>query len=82
MVIREGLLLALVGLGVGVAGAVAAGRLLSHMLYQTSPIDPVTFAGVAVLLTLTAVIACLLPARRASKVEPRVALEGGVRGER
>jgi predicted permease len=75
MVIREGLLLALVGLGVGVAGALAAGRLLTHLLYETSPIDPTTFVSVAVLLTLTAVLACLLPARRASKVEPRVALE-------
>jgi putative ABC transport system permease protein len=77
MVVREGLLLAFIGLMTGIAGAIAAGGLLKHLLYQTSPVDPLTFVGVGLLLTSTTAVACLLPARRASRVEPRVALEEG-----
>ena len=53
----------------------AAGRLLEHLLYQVSPLDPVTLAGTATLLGAAATLASVLPAARASRVEPRVALE-------
>lgn len=75
LVLREGLALALAGLGLGVAGAIAAGQLLAHLLYRTSPVDPVTLLAVAGLLACTAVLAALAPARRATRVEPKVVLQ-------
>jgi putative ABC transport system permease protein len=74
MVIRQGLSLVLIGLAFGVVGALAAGRVLSAYLYQTAPRDPIIFAGVAGLFILSGVIACLIPARRATTVDPLIAL--------
>jgi predicted permease len=75
LVVLEGWRLALVGLALGLIGAIAAGRLLEHLLYQVSPLDPVTLAGTATLLGAAATLASVLPAARASRVEPRVALD-------
>jgi putative ABC transport system permease protein len=74
MVIREGMMLALVGLALGLAAAFAATRVMSTLLFETSPRDPVTFASVAGVLLAVALAACYIPARRATRVEPVVAL--------
>jgi ABC-type antimicrobial peptide transport system permease subunit len=74
LVLREELFVIVVGLAAGLGGAFAATRLLQTSLYRVSPTDPVTFTGVAVLLLLTALIACWLPARRASRTDPVRAL--------
>jgi putative ABC transport system permease protein len=73
-VVRQGLTLVLIGLAIGVVGALAAGRVLSSYLYQTAPRDPLIFAGVAVVFVLAGVVACLIPARRATTVDPLIAL--------
>lgn len=73
-VTRQGLVLAATGAGIGVALALAVSRLLTNFLYGVSPFDPLTFAGVPLLLALVAVLACWLPARRATKVDPMTAL--------
>jgi putative ABC transport system permease protein len=74
IVVGEGLRLALIGVGVGLIGALAATRVLRTFLYGVSAIDPVTFAITAALLILVAVAACYFPARRATRVDPMVAL--------
>jgi putative ABC transport system permease protein len=74
LVIGRGLKLAVMGVGIGVAGALAVARLMSALLFQTGAADPLTFAGVALLLLGAAALACYLPARRAMKVDPMVAL--------
>ncbi len=74
MVLREGMLLAVLGVVLGVTGALAVTRVLRNMLFEITPNDPVTFAGVAVLLLLAAFLACWIPARRAMRVDPTVAL--------
>jgi putative ABC transport system permease protein len=74
MVISQGLRLALYGVLIGVAGSLALGRVLSGFLYGVSPTDPVTILGVAALLMLVALVASYLPARRAVRVDPIVAL--------
>ena len=74
MVFRQGLLQLAIGLAVGIAGAVALTRFLSSLLVLVSPTDPVTFALVAVVLGLAAALGCLIPARRATRVDPLVAL--------
>ncbi len=75
MILREGLSLSLVGLGVGLIGAAALGRLLSGLVFGVTPIDPVTFVTVSVLLTLVAAAACYFPARRAARIDPVAALK-------
>ena len=70
----RGMLVALAGIGVGLAGAYALSRLLATLLFGIQPRDPVTFAVVAALLSAVALAACLVPARRASRVDPIVAL--------
>jgi putative ABC transport system permease protein len=74
LVLREGMLLTGLGIMAGVAMSYWFGRTLSSLLYGVSPADPVTFIGVSVLLTVVALMACYIPARRAMKVDPMVAL--------
>ena len=74
MILRQGLGLALSGAGVGGIGALIVSRLMAGVLYGVRPADPLTFAGVALLLILAALFACYIPARRALRVDPGVAL--------
>lgn len=74
MVLREGATLAAVALGIGGAGALLLSRFLSGLLFEIQPTDPVTFFGVAALLTLVAIAASVAPARNATSVDPMKAL--------
>jgi putative ABC transport system permease protein len=74
LVLKEGLGLTAVGLAVGFLFAIGIGRIVGSMLYEVNPFDPVVFATAPVLLALAALAACYLPARRATKVAPIVAL--------
>jgi putative ABC transport system permease protein len=74
MVVRHGAVLAGIGLAVGLGGALALSRLLSSLLFQVSPTDPPTFASGTVVLTAVALLAAALPARRAARTDPMVAL--------
>jgi predicted permease len=74
MVLGKGLQLTLVGVLIGILAAVAVTRLIATMIYGVTPTDPMTFAGVAIFLMLVALFACYIPARRATRVDPLVAL--------
>jgi putative ABC transport system permease protein len=74
LVLEQGLLLAGLGLTLGLAGAVAGARLLSTMLFQVKPNDPLVYGAVAVLLGLVSVVASYVPARRASRIDPLAAI--------
>ena len=74
LVLRSGMSLVLIGLVIGLAGALALTRLMSTLLFEVSPTDPITFAAVALCVILAALLACYIPARRATKVDPLVAL--------
>jgi hypothetical protein len=74
LVVGQGMGLIVLGLGLGAVGALALTRFLASLLFDVRPTDPFTFAGVACLLGLAALIACYLPARRAARVDPMVAL--------
>ncbi len=74
LVVWQGTRLALMGVSIGIAGALALTRLMTKLLYGVSATDPLTFAGLALILTAVAIAACCLPARRAMRVDPVVAL--------
>jgi predicted permease len=74
MIIRQGLALALAGIGIGLAGAFALTRLMISLLFHVSATDPATFVGVAALFLLAAFVASYLPARRATRIHPMSAL--------
>jgi len=74
LVLREGMLLALIGLGVGLGGTYFVGRLMKTVLYQVNAIDPAAISAVTAVLLLSALLACYIPARRATRVDPMVAL--------
>ncbi|MBA3317444.1 MAG: ABC transporter permease [Gemmatimonadales bacterium] len=74
LVLRQGLGIALLGIGLGLAGALALGRLLTSLLYQVSPADPLVLAAAALTLSGVSALACLVPAIRATRVDPMDAL--------
>jgi putative ABC transport system permease protein len=74
LVLTSGMALAVVGIGLGVAGSLALTRLMTSLLFAVKPTDAVTFVTVSMCLLVTALIACYIPARRATKVDPLVAL--------
>src|SRR5262245_29188732 len=74
LIVRQGMSLVVVGLACGAPPALALGRVLASLLLGVGSADPITFVGVVILLALTALVACLIPARRAAKVDPMIAL--------
>ena len=74
LVISQGMWLATIGVVIGAGLALVATRVVKSYLYDVSPTDPMTFAGIAILLIGVALLACYIPARRATKVDPLVAL--------
>jgi putative ABC transport system permease protein len=74
MVLREGMNITLIGVGIGILAALGLTRLITKMIYGVGAMDPITFAGVAILLTGVALLACYIPARRAMRVDPIIAL--------
>jgi putative ABC transport system permease protein len=74
LILKNGMLLVTIGLLIGLAGALALTRLMTTLLFEVSPTDPVTFGAVALSVILAALLACYVPARRATKVDPLIAL--------
>ena len=74
MILGEGMRMTLVGIGIGIAAALGLTRLITKLIYGVGATDPLTFGGVAILLTGVALLACYLPARRAMRVDPIIAL--------
>jgi putative ABC transport system permease protein len=74
MVLRQGLAAVMAGIVIGIVAALALTRLMASLLYGVTPTDALTFASVALILTAVAIFACVLPARRATRVDPIVAL--------
>ena len=74
LILRQGLTTTLIGVAIGIAGSFVTARAIQSLLFGVTPTDPLTFAGVALLLVCVAGIACYVPARRATDVDPMVAL--------
>jgi putative ABC transport system permease protein len=74
LIMREGIAIAVPGLALGLASAIVLSRLLTRFLYGITPNDPITYAVAAVLVAIVALAACAIPAWRAAKVDPMVAL--------
>ena len=74
MVLGQGMMLALIGVALGLVGAFGLTRLMTTMLFGVEPTDPMTFAAIAILLTAVALIACYVPGRRATRVDPVISL--------
>jgi ABC-type antimicrobial peptide transport system permease subunit len=74
LIVGRGLLLAVIGVALGLAGSLAVTRVMTQFLVGVSPTDPVTFSAVALVLTIVALLACYIPARRAARVDPILAL--------
>jgi len=74
LILSQGMLTTVIGLTIGIAGAVVLTRAMQSLLFGVSPTDPITLAGVALVLGIAALLACYIPARRATKVDPMVAL--------
>jgi putative ABC transport system permease protein len=74
MILKQGLTLTLIGVAAGISGALLLTRFIAGVLFGVEPTDPVTFAIVALTMTGVAVLACLLPGRRATNVDPAIAL--------
>ena len=74
LVVRQGMSGVLIGVAVGLAGAFATTRLMASLIFDVTAKDPVTFAVVTALLVIVALLACYFPARRATKIDPLVAL--------
>jgi len=74
MILKQGMLTAMIGLAIGVAGSLALTRLMQSLLFGVTATDPITFGVVVLLLTFVALLASYLPARRATQVDPVIAL--------
>ena len=74
LVVRQGMVLAIAGVAIGLPVSIALTRLISSLLFEVTPRDPITFTAVTTLLIGVAAFACYLPARRATRIEPIVAL--------
>jgi ABC-type antimicrobial peptide transport system permease subunit len=74
LILRQGMMLAGIGLILGLAVVFVLARFLTSMLYGVSPSDPVTFVGISFLLAMVALLACYLPARRAARIDPMIAI--------
>jgi len=72
--LRSGIVLVTTGLIIGLAGALALTRLMTSLLFEVSPTDPLTFGVVALCVIVATLLACYIPARRATKVDPLIAL--------